>query len=173
MSSFCKDVVIGGVGVGGNLSLDLAARVKDVKGVFAICSPFTLKNYSTNFMPGRDVWNRILSKINRGETQGKYLEFSYGNSLVNYIENPVEGIKELGDYLDSIEKKYQEISQPVFIIQADDNPVVDPKGSRKVYGRVGSLDKEFCLLSLNEHVLIDGENASKVVRKIVSFVQRL
>jgi len=173
MSSFCKEVVVGGVGVGGNLSLDLAARVKDVKGVFAICSPFALKNYSTNFMPGRDVWNRILSKINRGEAHGKYLEFSYGNSLINYIENPVEGIKELGDYLDSITKIYQEISQPVFMIQADCNPVVDHNGSRKVYDIVGSLDKEFCLLSLNEHVLIDGESASKVVGKIVSFVQRL
>jgi esterase/lipase/1-acyl-sn-glycerol-3-phosphate acyltransferase len=173
MSSFCKEVVVGGVGVGGSLSLDLAARVKGVKGVFAICSPFELKNYSTNFMPGRDVWNRILNKIKRGESQEKYLEFSYGNSLVNYLENPVEGIKELGEFLDSIAKIYQEISQPVFIIQADKNPVVDHNGSRKVYDRVGSLNKEFCLLSLNEHVLIDGKSASKVVGKIVSFVQHL
>lgn len=173
MSSFCKNVVVGGVGIGGNLSLDLAARVKDVKGAFAICSPFTLKNYSTNFMPGRDVWDRILNKLKRGESQEKYLDFSYGNSLVNYVENPVDGVRELGEYLDFITEKYRDITQPVFIIQADGNPVVDPKGSRKVYGRVGSSDKEFCLLSLNEHVLIDGESSSKVVAKIVSFVQRL
>ena len=173
MSSFCKEVVVGGVGVGGNLSLDLAARVKEVKGAFAICSAFTLKNYSTNFMPARDVWNRILNKMKRGESQEEYLDFSHGNSLVNYAENPVDGIRQLGEYLDSITKVYEKISQPVFIIQGDGNPVVDPGGSRIVYGRVGSSDKEFCLLSLNEHVLIDGESASKVVEKIVSFVQRL
>lgn len=173
MSSFCKDVVAGGVGVGGNLCLDLAARVKDLKGAFALCSPFSLKNYSTHFMPGRDVWNRILNKVKRGEIQERYLEFSYGNSRVNYVENPVNGVRELGEYLDSIVGAYQQISQPVLLIQADSNPVVDYKGLRKVYDRVGSSDKEFCLLSLNEHVLIDGENASKVVGKIVSFVQRL
>ena len=173
MSSFCKEVVVGGVGVGGNLSLDLAGRVKDIKGAFAICSPFALKNYSTNFMPGRDVWDRILNKLKRGETQEKYLEFSHGNSLINYVENPVDGIRELGEYLDSVENSYKDISQPVLIIQADGNPVVDPRGSQKVYGRVGSSEKEFCLLSSGHHVLINGEDASKVVGKIVAFVQGL
>lgn len=173
MSSLCKEVVVGGVGVGGNLSLDLAARVGDIKGAFAICPPFALKNYSTNFMPGRDVWNSLLNKLSRGEAQDKYVEFSHGNSLINYVENPVEGIRELGEYLDSIAKTYQKIRQPVFIVQADANPVVDPKGSRKVYSRVGSADKEFCLLSSDQHILINGNGASKVVNKIVSFIEGL
>lgn len=173
LSSFCKNIVAGGVGLGGNLSLDLAARVGDIKGVFAICPAFTLKNYSTHFMPGQDVWNRILSKLNRGEIEEKYLKFSHGNKHINYEENPVEGIRELGEYLDSITKSYQEISQPVFILQADGNPVVHPKGSQKVYRKVGSTDKEFCLLSSDQHMFINGDGASKVVAKIVSFVKQL
>jgi esterase/lipase len=124
-------------------------------------------------MPGRDVWNRILNRLNRGEAQEKYLEFSYGNSNINYVENPVEGIRQLGIYLESIENNYKNIHQPVFVIQADANPVVDPKGSRKVYGKIGSSKKEFSLLSSNQHILVNGEEASKVVRKIVSFAQGL
>ena len=173
LGSFCREVVVGGFGVGGNLSLDLAARVEKVKGVFAICPPFSLKNYSTNFMPAQDVWNRILNKIKRGEAEGKYLDFSHGNSLINYTENPVKGIRELGEYLESISKRYQDVKQPAFIVQAGRNTVVDPKGSRKIYNRLGSTDKEFCLLSTDHYVLMNGESASKVARKIVTFIQEL
>ncbi|BHH85817.1 alpha/beta fold hydrolase [Desulforhopalus sp. 52FAK] len=173
MSSLCKHVIVGGVGVGGSLSLDLAGRVPEVKGAFAVCPPYSLKNYSTNFMPAQDVWNRMLNKLSRGEAQEKYLEFSYGNSLINYVENPVEGIRQLGDYLGSISKNYSNVHQPVFVIQADENQVVDSKGSRKVYNKIGSKNKEFCLLSSDQHILINGEGAAKVVRKIVSFAQSL
>jgi len=173
MSSLCKYVIIGGVGVGGSMSLDLAARVPEVKGVFAVSPPNSLKNYSTNFMPGRDVWNRMLNKLNRGEAQEKYLKFSHGNSLINYVENPVEGIRQLGEYLESIGKNYSHVHQPVLMVQADENPVVDPKGSRKVFSKIGSKNKEFCLLSSDQHILINGDGAGKVVKKIVSFAQSL
>lgn len=173
MSSLCRHVVVGGVGVGGNLSLDLAARVPEIKGAFAVCPPYALKNYSTNFMPGRDVWNRILNRLSRGEAQDKYLEFSHGNSLINYVENPVEGIRQLGAYLESIEEQYKKISQPVFIVQADANPVVDPDGSMKLFEEVGSSDKEFCLISSDKHILIAEEPGTRIVRKIVAFAQWL
>lgn len=173
MNSFCREVVVGGVGLGGSLCLDLAARVGEVKGAFAVCPAFSLKNYSTHFMPGRDVLNRILNKLKRGEAQEKYLAFAQGNGNINYVENPVEGIRELGEFLESIEKSYENISQPVLIIQADANPVVAPKGSIKVFGRVGSSKKEFSLLSSDQHILISGKDSTKVVEKIISFVQGL
>ena len=173
MSCLCKHVIVGGVGLGGSLSLDLAARVPEVKGAFAVSPPYTLKNYSTNFMPGRDVWNRILNRLNRGEDQEKYLDFSYGNSLINYVENPVEGIRQIGDYLDSLMKSYEKIQQPVFVIQADKNPVVEPEGSRKVYGKIGSKNKEFSLFSSEQHILVNGDEGPRVIRKIIAFIQGL
>ena len=121
MSTICDRVVVGGVAVGGNLALDLASRVDKVAGVFALCPPFSLADYSTNFMPGRDVWNRILSKMKREDQAQQFFDFSHGNPHVNYQKNPVATIKEVGEYLESIEKKYAAISQPALIIQADKN----------------------------------------------------
>ena len=40
MSTICDRVVVGGVAVGGNLALDLAARVGKVAGVFALVRLF-------------------------------------------------------------------------------------------------------------------------------------
>jgi esterase/lipase/1-acyl-sn-glycerol-3-phosphate acyltransferase len=170
MSMICERVVIGGVAVGGSLALDLAARVEEVAGVFAICPPLTLRNYSTNFMPGIDVWNRIQNKIKRGEQNNQFIEFPHGNAHVNYPMNPVAGVKEVGDYLESIEKRYAAINQPALVMQADKNPVVNPKGSQQVYENIGSAEKEFCLLNYDRHILVNGDGAEKVFQKIGAFV---
>ncbi len=170
MSTLCDRVVVGGVAVGGNLALDLAARVGKVAGVFALCSPYSLRDYSTNFMPGRDVLNRILSKMKREGQAQQFFDFSHGNSHVNYQHNPVATIKEVGEYLESIEKKYAAIRQPALIIQANKNPVVDPKGTMQLYDHIGSTDKEFCLLSDDRHILVNGAGAERVYRKIIDFI---
>lgn len=166
----CDKVYVGGVAVGGTLGLHLAASVSDIAGVFAICPPLTLKDYSENFMPTQDVWNRLLSKIKRGENEKKFLDFSHGNKHVNYGQNPVEGISEVGRLLEAIEKDYPRITQPALIIQANKNPVVDPAGSRRLYDRINSTEKEYCLLSYDRHVLVNGERADKVFRKIGDFI---
>lgn len=139
-------------------------------GVFAVCPPYGLKDYSTNFMPGKDVWNRILNRVKKGDRDHEFLEFSHGNSHVNYPRNPVAGVAEIGKYLESLEKAYATIHQPALIIQADSNPVVDPKGSKQLYDSIGSTDKEFCLLSYDRHVLVNGDGTEKVFKKIGAFI---
>ena len=173
MSTICDRIVVGGVGVGGNLALDLAARVDEVAGVFALSPPLALRNYSINFMPGKDVWNRVINKMKRDENNSHSFEFSHGNPHVNYSQNPVAGVAEVGEYLESIEKEYTAISQPALIIQADKNPVVDPMGSLQLYGKITSPNKEFCLLSYDRHVLVNGEGAEKVFKKIGTFIGNL
>lgn len=173
MSMICDRVVVGGVAVGGSLALDLAARVGSVAGVFAICPPLALRNYSTNFMPSQDVWNRILNKTMGGEQNSRFFEFTHGNLHLNYPKNPVSGVKEVGDLLDSIAKRYVAINQPALILQADNNPVVDPKGSLQLYDGIASSDKEFCLMSYDRHILVNGEGAEKVFKKIGAFIGNL
>jgi len=173
MSAICDRVVVGGMAVGGNLALDLAARVSAVAGVFAICPPLALRDYSSSFMPAMDVWNRILNRMTRGEHDRQFFDFSHGDLQVNYPRNPVAGVKEIGDFLESINKSYAAISQPALIIQADKNPVVDPKGSMQLYDDIGSPDKDFRMLSFDRHILINGEGAERVFREIGDFVGNL
>jgi len=172
MSNICDQVIVGGVAASGSMVLNLAARVPEVAGVFALCPPYSLSDYSTNFMPTVDVWNRILNKV-KGEEKKEFLDFSHGNSYVNYSKNPVAGVKEVGAFLDSAEKQYNRIRQPVLIIQADKNPVVDPKGSRKIYEKIESNEKEYCLLSFNRHILVEGRGAEMVRKKISNFIKRI
>ncbi len=162
MNLICDRVVVGGLEIGGNLALDLAARVGAVAGVFALFPPMVFGNFTTNFMPGIDVWNRIINKMKRGE-----------HDRQGDPGNPVAGLKEVDDFLESIETGYSAIKQPVLIIQADKKSIVDPKGSLQLYNDIGSPDKEFCLLSYDRHQLVSGEGSKKAFRKIGSFIRSL
>lgn len=175
MSNICDRVVLGGIAFGGNLVLDLAGRLSGdtLAGVFAISPPFALRDYSNRIMPATDVWNRLLNTLRRAEKNIDFLDFSEGSLAFNYSRNPVSGIKEVGEFLASIEKRYSAIKKPALILQADKNPVVDPKGSQQLFAAIGSDRKEFCLLSEDRHILVNGEGADKVFAKIWAFVNGL
>lgn len=173
MSMLCDRVVLGGIAFGGSLVLDLAGRIDNLAGVFAVSPPFGLRDYSSRIMPATDVWNRLLNKMKRGERNIDYLDFPSGSVKGNYTRNPVSGVKEVGDFLESIEQTYSAISKPVLIFQADRNPVVDPGGTQQLFAKIGSARKEFCLLGDDRHILINGAGATKVFKKIINFIDEL
>lgn len=171
LSALCDRVAVGGVAVGGNLALDLASRLPSLAGVFAVCPPYALGDYSNRFMPATDVWNRLLLRMKGRRRDTDYLEFTADNLSFNYPRNPVAGVKEVGDLLASLEKSYSAIHQPALIVQADNNPVVDPRGSKLLFDQLGSRDKEYCLLSYDRHVLVTGEGAARVFARIGEFIE--
>ncbi len=171
MSSICDKVVLGGVSIGGCLAFDLAARLQKIAGIFAVCPPLRLKDYSTNFMPGLDVWNRILAKIKRNSLEDDFFDFSSENPYVNYDKNPVLGVKEVGNFLDNLKTKLGDVSHPSLILHADKDPVVDSSGSKMIYDELGSPNKDYVLINYDRHVIISGEKSEKVQRLIGNFVR--
>ncbi len=169
----CDKVVLGGVSVGGCLAFDLAARLDDISGVFSICAPSRLEDYSTSFMPAVDVWNRILGKINKDALEEKFFDFSPDNPHVNYKQNPVLGVREVGKFLDKLKDRLPGMQHPAFLIHADQDPVVDQNGSRQLYEALGSKQKELSLLSFDRHVIINGERSGRVHRMITDFLFEL
>ncbi len=170
---FCDRVVLGGISVGGCLAFDLAARLKDIAGVFSVCSPFRLQDFSASFMPNIDVWNRILGKVKGDSIEEKFLEFSADNPHVNYTQNSVLGVREMGRFLDILKDRLENMHHPALILHADRDPVVDQKGSRQIYDNIGSRQKEYYLLSFDRHVIINGKGSGRVHRIISEFIKEL
>jgi esterase/lipase len=112
ISSICEHVILGGVSLGGCLALDLASRLKNLAGVIAVCPPLRLKDYSTSFMPGFDVWKRILAKIKRDDLDMEYFKFTSENSHINYDRNPIMGVENVGDFLEKLKTVLPNIYYP-------------------------------------------------------------
>jgi esterase/lipase/1-acyl-sn-glycerol-3-phosphate acyltransferase len=170
VNNICKRVVVGGFSTGAGLALDLAARVKAIKGVFAICPPLRLQDLSSRFVPAVNVWNRWMDIISIRSAKKEFVENRPENPHINYFRNPIHGVTQLGMLMEALEPELPGIQAPALVVQSDKDPVVDPRGSREVFERLGSKDKRYLLFNFDRHGILLGDDAQRVHRAIGDFV---
>jgi len=173
ISSLCRRVIVGGFSTGAGLALDLAARVKDVDGVFAISPPMRLQDFSSKFVPAVDVWNRLMSKVHLKGAKMEFVENKPENPHINYFRNPISGLRELERLMESLEPKLAGLKVPALVVQSRQDPVVDYKGSRRVFEMLGSEDKQHVLFNFERHGILLGAGAHRVHRVIAEFIKNL
>lgn len=173
LTTLCNRVVAGGFSNGAGLALELATRISSLSGIFAICPPLKLKDISSKFVPAIDGWNRLMDRFHREGAKKMFVENNPENPHINYFKNPISGIRELERFMESIEPGIPSIKVPALVIQAHGDPVVNPKGSRKVYELLGSQNKSYVVLNINRHVIVSGEGSHMVHKAVGDFVEAL
>ena len=173
ISSICQKVVVGGFSTGAGLALDLAARVEEVAGVFAVAAPMRLKDFSSKFAPAMDIWNRIMDMAYGMGPKKEFVENKPENPHINYLRNPISGVRELERLMDDLEPKLPDLKMPALIVQSRRDPVVDPKGSRKIFELLGTKEKEYRLFNFDRHGILLGEGAQRVHKAIGEFIERV
>ncbi len=173
-NSSCKRVVVGGFSTGAGLALDLAARgVENLAGIFAVSPPLRLQDFSTRFVPAVDTWNRWMDLVGLDGAKKEFIPNDPENPHINYTRNPIGGVRELGLLMEALEPKLPSIQLPVLVVQSDGDPLVDPKGSRRIFERLGSKDKQYLLFDIKRHGILLGEGSHQVHRAIGNFIARL
>ena len=173
MSHLCKQVVVGGFSAGALLAMDLAARVQDIKGVFAVCPSMKLQDFSSRFVPAVDVWNRVMKKVRLNGVKKEFVENQPENPHINYFRNPVSGVFELERLMDAVDDKLSDIRMPALVVQSLKDPVVRPRGSRQAFDRIGSEDKSYILFNFDRHGILLGQDSEKVHNSIWNFIKEL
>jgi esterase/lipase len=170
MSNICRRVVIGGFSFGGGLSLDLAARVPKVAGVFAVCPPMRLHDISSKLAPAMGFWNRLMNLAHSNMAKKEFLEITLEHPQINYARLPVASINELEHFMALLEPKLVAIKTPALIVQSGGDPVVDPQGSKDLFERLGSEEKKYLLFEINRHGILLGDGAERVHAAIAEFI---
>jgi len=173
ISNICKRVVVGGFSTGAGLALDLAARVGDVEGVFAVCPPMGLQDFSARFVPAMDVWNRLMEMVNLDEAKKEFIENRPENPHINYFRNPISGVRELERLMKSLEPKLPAINVPALVVQSAGDPVVNPAGTKRVFDMLGSERKKHVLFDFDCHGILVCEGSERVHRTIGNFIKHL
>jgi len=173
MASICRRVVAGGFSTGAGLALHLAARVESLAGVFAVSAPMRLKDFNARFAPAVDMWNRLMDKASRTGAKLEFVENRPENPHINYTRNPVSGVREIERLMDDLEPRLGGIAVPALVVQSSNDPVVDPRGSEKIFNRIGSRDKKHVLFSMNRHGILLGEDSEKVHQVVCDFLHQL
>ncbi|MGE5258556.1 MAG: alpha/beta fold hydrolase [Hyphomicrobiales bacterium] len=173
MSSICRRVAVGGFSTGAGLVLNLAARVDNLAGVIAVSAPMRLKDFNARFAPAVDAWNRFMVMAGRPGAQMEFVENRPENPQINYLRNPVSGVREIERLMDDLEPRLGGIQIPALVIQSSSDPVVDPRGSEKIFRLLGGRDKKYVVFSLNRHGILLGERSEAVYQTISDFLQQL
>ncbi len=173
MASICRQVAAGGFSTGAGLALHLAARVKTLAGVFAVSAPMRLRDFNARFAPAVDIWNRLMERANRAGAKMEFVENRPENPHINYTRNPVSGVREIERLMDDLEPRLSGIEIPALVVQSSNDPVVDPRGSEKIFRRIGSRDKKYVLFSMNRHGILLGEDSEMVHQVVCDFLRQL
>ena len=173
MSNLCRRVVIGGFSFGGGLALDFAARMPEIAGVFAVCPPLRLQDISSRFAQATVLWNRLMNLAHYKEATKEFVEISPEHPDINYARLPVTGINELERYMAALEPNLPAIKVPALVIQSSGDPVVDPGGSKKLFERLGSKEKEYLEFDFERHGILIGEGAGRVHAAVGDFIWRV
>ncbi len=172
MNAICRRVVVGGFSTGAGLALHLAARVRDVTGVFAVAAPLRLRDFAARFAPAVAMWNRLVGKAHHAVPKMEFVENRPENPHINYLRNPVSGVREIERLMDDLEPRLAKIRVPALVVQSSADPVVDPKGSRKIFDLLGSEDKRLLLFSMQRHGILIGEGSERVYQSISAFLEQ-
>ena len=159
--------------MGAGLALEFAARAQDIEGVFAISPPLKLQDFSSKLVPAVDVWNRLMGRTQLNGAKKEFVENIPENPHINYSRNPIAGIRELERLMKAVEPGLQNIKKPALIIQSQGDPVVNPKGSERVFELLGSKEKRYKIFKQNRHCIISGEGSQKLHLTVADFVERL
>ncbi len=169
----CNDIFVGGFSTGAGLALDLVARVDDIKAVFAVSPPMKLNDFGARFVPALDTWNQMMTKAHLKGITKEFIDNSPENPHINYLRNPIAGIRQLEKFMESVEDKLEGIKVPALIVQSRKDPVVDFHGTEKIFKRIGSEKKEYFLFDYERHGILLGDDVKRVYRAIKDFIESI
>jgi len=173
ISNVCRNVIVGGFSTGAGLALDLAIRVQNLKAVFAVSPPLRFQDFGAKFVPAMDTWNRLMSKVRLNGARNVFVLNRPEHPHINYPRNPVSGVREIDRLMESVEVRLPELNVPTLVVQASMDPVVSPKGSRRIFDLIGTSNKRYVLFNFERHGILLGEGATEVYHTIGQFIHHV
>jgi esterase/lipase/1-acyl-sn-glycerol-3-phosphate acyltransferase len=174
MKNSVRQFAIAGFSTGAGLALLQASyKGKKLKGVISISAPLKLQSISSRLSSAVVLWNRFLDKIHVEAGRMEFVKNEPENPEINYLRNPIHGVRELEKLMIQVEGRLKYINIPALIIQGSHDPVVNPKSADEILSRIEFRDKKLVMISSNRHGIVRGEEAAEVAAEIDEFLKRI
>jgi esterase/lipase len=92
---------------------------------------------------------------------------------INYVRNPVMGGYELEKLMRVVESHLPNVTDPTLIIQASNDPVVDPVSGQEIFDKLGAKEKHLARIVANHHGILRGREANEVNAMVLKFLNKL
>jgi esterase/lipase/1-acyl-sn-glycerol-3-phosphate acyltransferase len=169
MRQVCDKVFIGGFSTGGLLAL-LHAAQHEVDGVIAINSALKLNNLQVSYIvPTLHVFNEMISYLHAKGIK-EWVENDTENPDINYTKHPLASIAQMEKVMTKADKTLEKITNPILVLQGDNDPVVNPKSAQLIYNRVNASMKKLVLVPRANHIIVTGEGEEEIFQSVHRFI---
>ncbi len=173
MRQFTDQISLLGFSTGGGLCLALAAENPDgLCGVTAISTPIKYRNKNMRFVPLMHGTDKIVRWLSSYEGIMPFQPNKSEHPNINYRNTPIRGLYELTRLKDHLQKVSMEIRCPVTLIQATEDPVVDPNSENLLYDILGTEDKQQHWIESKRHGILN-EDIGDTRQHVLDFLERL
>ena len=170
MRQVCDKVFIGGFSTGGLIALIHAAQYK-VDGVIAINSALKLHDLRVSYVvPTLQFFNEMIAHLNAKGIMEWVDNSKTEQPLINYHKHPLASVSQLEKIMKQASKMLFKVTDPILIIQGDEDPVVKRESARLIYDAVDSSDKKLLLLPRKRHSILADEKSDEVFEAVYGFI---
>ena len=167
----CSHIVAAGFSTGGLLALLMAARSKnDICAVVSINAALKLNDIRVNLVPTINYWNEFLTLIHSKKGKKEYIIDKPENPDINYSKNYLKAVEQLSQLMAECADNLKNIIAPTLVVQATNDPVVNPKSGKIIYKNISAKIKEILSPNLNNHVIIRRRD-EKLFSHITNFIK--
>nr|WP_249060517.1 alpha/beta hydrolase [Desulfobacter hydrogenophilus] len=160
-------VFVGGFFTGAGLALELASRIPEIDGIFAVSPPLNLKDAGWQSSTAAEFWHRMLQKARFVD---KKLDKGMKNTCsICYHQNPAKGMKALEKLIKYMEERLSFVTAPLLFLQSGKQFHSNTANAEKLFKLVSSNRKDFFFFNVDCHNILSGRDSTRVFRSIADF----
>jgi carboxylesterase len=158
----CSTVFVIGQSMGGTLTLKLAHKYPEIRGIVTVNAALSLPafEYLTN--------SQGQQYFPEGEPDIK----AKGVYEITYAQTPLKAIHQLQALMTSTPRLLSDITTPILCIKSSVDHVVPPENTAFIYKKVSSKVKDLITLENSYHVASLDNDKEQIVENVVNFVQQ-
>nr|WP_320193047.1 alpha/beta hydrolase [uncultured Desulfobacter sp.] len=163
-------VFVGGFFTGAGLALELASRIPEIAGVFAVAPPLNVKDMRRRSFAASEFWHRMLQKARFVDKRSDNSDECPQNTCVTcYNENSVQGMKSLERLIKLLEQRLTSVTAPLLFLQSGKKFHSNTENALKLFKLVNATRKDFFFFNEDCHNLLSGSESTRVFRSIADF----
>lgn len=172
MKQVCSKVYIGGFSTGGLLALIHAAQYK-ADGVIAINSALKLHDLRVSYVvPTLHFFNEMIAYLHAKGIM-EWIDNSHTEQpKVNYLKHPLASVSELEKVMSKAKESLDKVTEPILIIQGDNDPIVKRESGKLIYDGVQSREKNLLILPRDRHSILADKQHGEVFGAVYQFIKK-
>lgn len=163
-----------GFSTGGLLALlSTKKQTEKIQSIICINAALRLNDIRMRtLLPTISFWNDFVESFNADKYAKEYIDNISENPEVNYDKHYIDSIEQLSSLMKKTRKHLSNVEKPIYIIQAKEDPVVNPLSAYEIFDNIKSENKDILILNLNRHIIIKGNDTGKLFSKIFKFIKK-